>query len=124
MRTEWFMGLLIAAAWLVGVPVATADEASTAASASSPFAAMEPLSAAEMSAYAGGADTFLVEQGSLMVNSGTAVGTSIDNALSNVTAGFISGTMVNSNSGFTTVVNNTGSAAAIAVNTSVTINLQ
>lgn len=103
---------------------ATALDPQVPAAAEVPFAGMSALSEAEMNSFAGGASTVVVEEGTANVNDTSAVSLVSDNALVGVSSGYVSGNAVTSNSGFTTVINNSGSGAGIAVNTSVIINLQ
>lgn len=124
MRTAWFNGMAVAGLFLFLVTAAHGQETPNAAAQPSPLSGLTPLSADEMDNLAGGADTIFLGQGTLMVNDTAANGTSMNNVLSNIQSGVLSGNIISANNGFTTGVFNSGSGVGIAINTSVIINVQ
>lgn len=110
------IGAALGGAVLAGflhVPVSAGERAVPATDL---LAGWQTMADGDLADQTGGASTFSVEAGDLLVNQSDIAATVGQSTMTNVTAGGISNTTVAGLDGISTVVFNTGSAVSTAIN--------
>lgn len=102
------LGILLAGS--ANTPLSAGDEAMA-----DPFAGWERMAPSELARQAGGAASFSVAIGDLLVNHSDIAANVAQTTITNVTAGGIGGNAIGGLDGLSTIVFNTGSAVSTAI---------